>query len=225
MSEVATIIPPQLVAILERPPLCVGEDRVQYIQLRELLMDEIKPTTMTEYLLAYDIIAAEWELLRLLGFKAGMINAHMLAALKDHRLGWKSNDNDQLPAVLKLFRSTLVGNSEARKKLEGRLEKKQLTLNDVAAAAYESHILAQSQTDHMINATLQRREAAYAELERRKRNGRSLSSIDAAKRIAAPVIDGESSTIAPDSSDIASNTDSSSIAPVGSDRNDPVHAP
>lgn len=225
MSDVATIIPSQLVAILERPSLCVGEDRAQYIQLRKLLMDEIKPTTMTEYLLAHDIVAAEWELLRLHGFKAGMINAHMLAALKDHRLEWKSFGNDQLPAVLRLFRSTLVGNSEARKKLEGRLEKKQLTLNDVAAAAYEINIVAQGQTDHMINAALQRREAAYAELERRKRNGRDQFPIDAAKRIAAPVIDGESSTIAPDSSNIASNTDSGSITPIRSDRDDPVHAP
>jgi len=37
MSEVATIIPSQLVAILERPPLCVGEDRTQYDQLRDML--------------------------------------------------------------------------------------------------------------------------------------------------------------------------------------------
>ena len=139
-----------------------GEDISQYHQLRDVLMTEIKPVTVVEYLAARDIVAAVWELLRLHGFKAGMLNAHMLAVLKDqgHRV-WSSQigHRDPLPALLKLFRRTQAGDRDARQDLEKLLAKHQLALSDIAATAYESNIAAQLQTDQMIHAALQRREA------------------------------------------------------------------
>jgi hypothetical protein len=193
MSEAATIIPSQLVAIFEQPLLCVGEDRTKYDQFREMLMDDIKPTTVTECLLAYDIVGAEWELLRLHGFKAGMINANMVAVFRKRYYGC-----NELPAsFLQLFRGTNAGDGAARKKLEDWLQDTQFTLSDLAATAYEQNIAAQVQTAHMINAALKRRETAYAELERRRHNAQKQSSIDVQKLIAAPVIDSECSPIAP----------------------------
>jgi hypothetical protein len=193
MSDATTIIPSHLVAIFERPLLCIGEDRTQYDQLREMLMDDIKPTTVTEYLLAYDIVGAEWELLRLHGFKAGMINANMVAVFRKRYYGC-----NELPAsFVKLFHSTNTGDGAARKELEDSLQGTQFNVNDLAATAYEENIAAQVQTAHMINAALKRRETAYAEIERRRHNGRKQSSIDNQKLIAAPVIDSESSPIAP----------------------------
>ena len=210
MSEITTIVSPQLVAILDRPPLCVGEDRTQYDQLRDMLMEEIRPATLAEYLLAYDIAKAEWELLRLHGFKAGMINAHMVPALS-HCDGIPYDNKDTFRDLL---RNAFDGNSEARDKLQKRLGKFGIALSEIAATAYENNIAAQMQTDHMVNAALQRREAAYAELERRRRNGSS----ETPKRIAAPVINGELS--APPSEqkrDAALNivvpSDATSVAP------------
>ena len=211
MSNHSTIVPPHLVAILDRPPLCVGEDRTQYNQLRDMLMDEIKPRTVTEYLLAYDIAKAEWELLRLYGFKAGMINVHMLPTVLNHFNGVRSEDHETLRELL---RNAFDGNSEAGEKLQNHLGTIGIPLSELAAKAYESNIAAQMQTDHMVNAALQRREAAYAELERRRRNGSS----ETPKRIAAPVINGELS--APPSEqkrDAALNivvpSDATSVAP------------
>ena len=181
MSNHSTIVPPHLVAILDRPPLCVGEDRTQYNQLRDMLMDEIKPRTVTEYLLAYDIAKAEWELLRLYGFKAGMINVHMLPTVLNRFNGVRSEDHETLRELL---RNAFDGNSEAGEKLQNHLGTIGIPLSELAAKAYESNIAAQMQTDHIVNAALQRREAAYAELERRRR-------FNAAKSIAAHVIDGE----------------------------------
>jgi hypothetical protein len=192
MSEVATISPHQFATLLRRPAFCVGEDFTEFDRLRDDLVEEIKPVTCAEYLLVNDIIVAEWELLRLHGFKAGMLNAHTLAALKDHGSRWRRDlhQNDPLPTLLRLMRDSAAGNPEARKKLEQRLKKYQLTLQDLATAAFEQKIAAQIQTDRLINATLQRRETAYREIERR-RSSRNQSVIDAPKRIAAAIIDGE----------------------------------
>ena len=203
MSELTTIVPPQLVAILDRPPLCVGEDRTLYDQLRDMLMDEIKPATVTEFLLAYDIAKAEWELLRLHGFKAGMINAHMVPALK------RCDGIDDVDTLRDLLRKAFNGESEARDKLQKRLGRCGVTLSELAATAYEKNIAAQMQTDHMINAALQRREAAYAELERRRRNGGT------PKRIASPVIEGELSPTDQNTNalDIVVPADAASVAP------------
>jgi len=191
MSEVATISPHQFATLLRRPALCVGEDFTEFERLRDDLVEEIKPVTCAEYLLVNDIIVAEWELLRLHGFKAGMLNAHMLAALKDHGSRWRRSlhQNDPLPTLLRLMRDSAAGDAEARKKLEQRLKKYELTLQDLATAAFEQNIEAQIQTDRLINAAFQRREAAFREIERR-RSSRNQSLIDATKRITGPIIDG-----------------------------------
>ena len=191
MSEVATISPHQFATLLRRPALCVGEDFTEFERLRDDLVEEIKPVTCAEYLLVNDIVVAQWELLRLHGFRAGMLNAHMLAALKNHASRWSRDfhQNDPLTTLLRLLRDSAAGNAEARKKLEQRLKKYQLTLQDLATAAFEQNIEAQIQTDRLINAALQRREAAYREIERR-RSSRNQSVIDATKRIAGPIING-----------------------------------
>jgi hypothetical protein len=191
MSEVATIIPHQFATLLRPPAFCVGEDSAEFDRLRDVLLDDIKPVTPIEYLLTHDIIVAEWELLRLHRFKAGMLNAHMLELLKDRGWPYKYHQKNPFLPVLRLFRSTLAGDPEARKKLEKYLAKYRLYLSDVAATAFEKNIGAQAQSDHLINAALKRRETAYAELERRRTNARNQSVIEAQQRIGSPVIDGE----------------------------------
>jgi hypothetical protein len=59
-----------------------GEDLAAYRELVELILTDIKPKTMSEALLAKEIADAHWELLRLKGFKAGMINAAVHDALQ-----------------------------------------------------------------------------------------------------------------------------------------------
>src|SRR3974390_618260 len=151
MSEVATTSPHQVTTLLRRPALCVGEEFTEFERLRDDLVEEIKPVTCAEYLLVNDIVVAEWELLRLHGFKAGMLNAHMPAALKDHASRWRHglHQNDPLPTLLRLMRDSAAGNAEARKKLERRLKKYRLTLQDLATAAFEEKIEAQIQTDRL----------------------------------------------------------------------------
>jgi hypothetical protein len=192
MSEVTTTSPHQFATLLRRPAFCIGEDFTEFERLRDDLVEEIKPVTCAEYLLVNDIIVAEWELLRLHGFKAGMLNAQMLAALKNHASRWRRglHQKDPLTTPLRLLRESAAGDAQARKKLEQRLKKYQLTLQDLATAAFEQNIEAQIQTDRLINAAFQRREAAFREIERR-RSSRNQSLIDAPKRIAAAIIDGE----------------------------------
>lgn len=197
MSKTATAIPPGLVKLFDHPPLCVGEDRKQYEELRDIIIEEVKPRTVADYLLTYDIANAEWELLRLHGFKATMINTNMLNVLM-HLPEQPFLSKPQLRIMFKYFHGALKGDSEARQALDVYIaDNYRTTVELVTATAYENNIAAQTQTAHMINTTLQRREAAYAELERRRQNRRNEAALEPSQHPVATIRNSEDPTIAP----------------------------
>src|SRR3974377_604826 len=106
--SVAAIRPHQFATLLRRPAFCVGEDFTEFERLRDDLVEEIKTVTCAEYLLVNDIVVAQWELLRLHGFRAGMLNAHMLAALKNHASRWSRDfyQNDPTHTLLRSCRDS-----------------------------------------------------------------------------------------------------------------------
>jgi hypothetical protein len=62
----------------------------------------------------------------------------------------------------------VAGDQQAKQDLEQRLEGFGLTLDVVTAATFGETIVAQVHTDRMVAAAYERRNAAYAELERRR---------------------------------------------------------
>src|SRR5437773_12574464 len=64
-----------------RPAIVEGEDRALYDELLSLIVAEVAPSLLAEWLLAKDVADAEWELMRLSGFKANMINRRARPAL------------------------------------------------------------------------------------------------------------------------------------------------
>lgn len=192
-EQTAATVSPHLLTLLQRPSLCVGEDHQQFQQLRGLILDEIHPTTITECILAFDVVAAEWELLRLQRFKAGMINWQAAALLKKD--GY--TDADEVPKLLVLFRKSLAGDGSARNALDKLLQAYNHSTNDLVAYAFERTIDAQAQTDCMVNSAFRRREAAYAELARRRSNRRNQPGGSEAKQIEVAAIDGNTTSIVP----------------------------
>jgi hypothetical protein len=158
-------IPPFIAKIYGKRPIMAGEDGDAYDQLLHAVKLEHDPKTVSEFLLVKDVADAEWELLRLHGLKANMVNASIPKMLEwpggDYALDAKS-----VARVRELLHRALRGDHDAQKDLEQILTKNHLTLDDVVATAFDETIASQVHADRMIGAAVGRRNAACRELER-----------------------------------------------------------
>jgi hypothetical protein len=119
------------------------------------------------------IVEAEWELLRLRGLKVGMLHAAIPRALRSQLsldVSFLPADPKLDPAVIlrKHLIGMLAGDEAAKKELEKLLAAHDLTWDLLSAGAFESSVGPQLHTDRMAAAARDRRNAAYADLERLK---------------------------------------------------------
>jgi hypothetical protein len=170
MSNGSDTNSPFIARLLAKRALIAGENADAYDQLVDLVRKEAAPQTFQETLLVKDIANAEWELLRLHGMKAGMVNAIMYRLLKEPK--WETDggptkiDEDTSGSARQLLRKAAAGDSAAQTELRNMLEENNLSFDIVAAGAFDRNISSQLHTDRMIAACNSRRNAAYAELER-----------------------------------------------------------
>jgi hypothetical protein len=150
--------------LCSKPPIIAGEDPSSYAQLMELISAEVEPANVAEWLLTKDIADAEWELMRLNGFKAGMINQRMRWGLQKHIDQITSAKNR--PSGQQLLHGLVSGDNNAQQQVEKLFGDHKLILQELAALAFENNIAAQVQTDALARAAANRRTSAYAELER-----------------------------------------------------------
>src|SRR5262245_31410214 len=169
MSSDDQQISPSIRKLLGKRPIIAGEDPADYDLLTELVRKDVRPQALQEWLLMKDIVDAEWELLRLRGLKVTMLHAMVPRAVKAQMLDGRAS----LPTVHKWVQplrghliGILAGDPAAKQELEKLLEAEGLTLDVVTAAAFEKTIVAQVHTDRMAAAAYDRRNAAYAELDR-----------------------------------------------------------
>src|SRR5262249_45534399 len=104
-------------------------------------------------------------------------------------------ETEWVASVRKFLMRMLAGDEQAKHKLEQLLETFGLSLDVVTAATFEETIRSQVHTDRMVEAAYERRNAAYAELERRrarKANGATAPSDrdETIHEVDAPPIDG-----------------------------------
>jgi hypothetical protein len=79
-------IPPLARKFLGKPSLMLGESLADYEELVGLVVSDVNPRHLQEWLLTRDIVVAEWEVLRLRGLKVSMLHA-MLPGVT-HSLIW-----------------------------------------------------------------------------------------------------------------------------------------
>ena len=170
MSNGSDTNSPFIARLLAKRALIAGENADAYDQLVDLVRKEAAPQNFQETLLVKDIANAEWELLRLHGMKAGMVNAIMYRLLKEPK--WETDggptkiDEDASESARQLLRKAAAGDSTAQAELRNMLEESNLSFDIVAAGAFDRNISSQLHTDRMIAACNSRRNAAYAELDR-----------------------------------------------------------
>lgn len=190
MTQVPAGVPLELLKILNRPIVCADEDRAEYERLRDLIVEEIQPVTTSEYLLAYDIAAAEWELLRLHRFKGGMINVHVIRELGEYQFYSRKRDYNIIDEVRHQAREAFAGDRQSLADFEISLIRAGARIEELTARAFEKNIQAQTQIAHLIDAALRRREACYREIERRHQNRLKQTAAELAKPV-RPLIDAE----------------------------------
>jgi hypothetical protein len=148
-----------------------GEDPAQYQNLVELVHGDLQPQDLQEWLLVRDIVNAEWELLRLRGMKVGMLHAMLPRAVSSlicDAQGFVKLEAEWVVPLRKLLIGKVAGDEKAKQKLERLLGRLGLSLDVVTAATFEETIHSQVHTDRMVAAAYERRNMAYAELERRR---------------------------------------------------------
>jgi hypothetical protein len=166
MSARKDSIPPFIEKIYSKRPIIAGEETDAYDQLLQAVKVEYQPGTVTEFLLVKDVADTEWDLLRLHGLKAGMVNASI-----PKMFDWQQDyeyvlDDRSVTRVRGLLHRVLRGDQDAQKALDQILAKSHLTLDEVAATAFDQTITSQVHADRMIGAAVARRNAACRELER-----------------------------------------------------------
>ena len=153
--------------MLARPSLMAGENRTEYDELVGIVRREVRPQDLQEWVLMLDIVEADWELLRLRGLKVGMLHAAIPRALNS-----QISDTDGVvpTAAAATLRKHLIGmlggDQAAREKLDTLLATHDLNWDLLTAIAFEANIVPQVHTNRMAVAARERRNAAYADLER-----------------------------------------------------------
>jgi hypothetical protein len=75
-------IPKQLESLLGQPPLLEGEDRAAYLALRSLVIEELQPKTVMDWIYVHDLVTQFWEEQRFRRASVAIIRGGMLAALE-----------------------------------------------------------------------------------------------------------------------------------------------
>ena len=149
-----------------RRPIMAGEDPADYELLMKLVRSDVKPQDLREWLLMKDIVDAEWEVLRLRGLKVTMLHAVIPHAVRAQMFEQRASFPKLVQPLRRHVVGILAGDPTSKEELEKLLEGHGLTLDITIAAAFEKTIIAQAHTDRMAASAYDRRNKAYAELER-----------------------------------------------------------
>lgn len=154
--------------VFSKACLIVGESAADYSELTRLVHNDIQPHGLHERLLVRDIVDAEWDIVRLRGLKAGMLDAAIprvvMAQLAEDG-GSPTDHAVQSPLIRKHVIGVLAGDGQARQALDKLLESHNLKLDSIIAAAFERNIMPQLHTERMVAEAYKRRNAAYAAIE------------------------------------------------------------
>jgi hypothetical protein len=170
-----------------------GEDAAAYDEFMELVIAEVDPEDLADFLLTKDVTDAEWELVRLHAIKSGMVNALIPGSL--HLTGYYGGlqfPEKSIPIVRALLRAIVNGDPAAEQKLAALLAEYKLTVDELAASAFRRNIGSQVHADRMIAAAMKRRHTAWAEIERRRAKRFTDNRSDV-----VPAVDGQDLPTAP----------------------------
>ena len=80
--NIAAIVPPALVGFFKPFPVLTSEDPNEYKLLLNVLVEQIKPEDVNEWILLKDIVDSYWEMKRYSNMKAGLIDVTRKSAAR-----------------------------------------------------------------------------------------------------------------------------------------------
>jgi hypothetical protein len=75
-------IPPGILTLMQKPPLLKGESVQQYNDLLGILVSQVAPADLVEWLWVLSYLDCTWEVLRLRRFKSVLIDLQQKRALQ-----------------------------------------------------------------------------------------------------------------------------------------------
>jgi hypothetical protein len=143
-SEIANgslTIPAELTPFVEPCFLLSGESSREFGAIRQMMIDDIQPTTNVEWLWTLDLVELSWEILRYRRLKKRILNAHREAAIEAilRRLDGAGMPAEAIPMLQIRTRRTAAEwrcDPEAACDIEARLQRSGIDSIDIDAEVF-----------------------------------------------------------------------------------------
>jgi hypothetical protein len=193
-------IPAFIAKLIARHPLLADEHQEEFLELFETIRADESPQAFQEWMSVFEITCEVWELLRLRGLKVRVLHVGLLDAFDQERAVGHFRRIDTIrpkPQWLAQFRRDLVGvlacDAAAKQRMDKLLASEGFTLENVVAAAFARKISTQLSADRLVEASYQRRNALYTDLQRLRAQARLPEKL--APKVESPsVADGDEKT-------------------------------
>lgn len=169
-GELERVIPPEIIALFEQPPLLPGESLEAYDRLLTGVGITVAPSDVIEWLWVKDIVDLLWEVQRLRRLRLALLNGARRKALAAILAAYEEPVSH---SFLNGKRDMLVhawseGQPKALKQVEAILAKHSLTQDTIVARAFSTHIDDLDRLERMIANADARRTSVLREIERRR---------------------------------------------------------
>ncbi len=166
-------MPPELQAIASPPCLLPGESRQEFERIRRLLVDDIHPETIVEWLWTLDLADLSWEILRYRSLKQKTLEAFRVVAVEMvlRRVDGYGVPQDGTVAVQAYCRcnaSQWRDDPEAAAEIEARLQRFGFDAIALNAAVYNEARVQFEMFDTLLQRAQQRRMVLLREISVRR---------------------------------------------------------
>jgi hypothetical protein len=157
--------PPKIESFFMKPPLLIGESRLEYERMFTALANTIRPQNPIEWILVGDILNLSWEIRRLSKTKAGLINMYWKVAIRMIVESLLDADHEDRSRFSQELADGWFTGEEAKETIKALLAKHQLTEDAIAAQAMSLRLPELDIIDRKMERALVNRMALMRDIE------------------------------------------------------------
>jgi len=157
--------PPKIESFFMKPPLLIGESRLEYERMFTAVANTIRPQNTIEWMLVSDIMNLSWEIRRLGKAKAGLINLNWKDAIRMIVEALLDSDQEERSRVSQELADGWFTSAEAKQEIQALLEKHRLAEDAIAAQAMSLRLPELDMIDRKMERTLVSRMAIMRDIE------------------------------------------------------------
>jgi hypothetical protein len=163
--------PPKIESFFMKPPLVIGESRLEYERMFAALANTIRPQNPIEWLLVNDILNYSWEIRRFGKAKAALINLNWKDAIRRIAESLLDSDQAERSRVSQDLADNWFTSKEAKDAMQTLLSKHQLNEDAIAAQAMALRLPELDMIDRKTERAMAGRMALMRDLEHHRAAG------------------------------------------------------